>query len=147
MKKSYTLLTVLLSAMFFGNMGCVSGSTEKMKNAVVETDEVEKNVTEAKIEYLADMEDYMKEINTKISENRQSITEFKVRVSNSKKEGKVEYEKRINDLEMKNKDVKRKMDEYKTESKDKWSAFKIEFSHDMDELSNALKDLTVNSMK
>ncbi len=43
--------------------------------------------------------------------------------------------------------MKIKMDNYKEDGKEKWEAFKSEFSHDMDELGSALKDLTVNNVK
>ncbi len=43
--------------------------------------------------------------------------------------------------------MKKKMENYKEEGKDKWEIFKAEFSHDMDELGKAFKDLTVKNVK
>ena len=42
--------------------------------------------------------------------------------------------------------MKKKMDDYKAEGKEQWEAFKTEFSHDMDELGQAFKDLTVKNV-
>ena len=35
----------------------------------------------------------------------------------------------------------------KAESKEDWEKFKVEFNHDMEELGNAFKDLTVKNTK
>ena len=43
--------------------------------------------------------------------------------------------------------MKRKMDDYKEEGKEKWETFKTEFTHDMDELGTAFKNLTVKNVK
>ncbi|MBA3707137.1 MAG: hypothetical protein H0W84_14905 [Bacteroidetes bacterium] len=58
------------------------------------------------------------------------------------------YDKRINELEQKNKDLKKRMADYnEQDGKSNWQLFKTEFTHDMDELGNALKDLTVRNTK
>lgn len=64
-----------------------------------------------------------------------------------KKEAEIEYEKIINDLERKNDDLKAKISTYKDNSKDAWESFKREFSHDMEELGESLKDLSENNVK
>ena len=43
--------------------------------------------------------------------------------------------------------MKKKLEDYQAEGKDSWETFKTEFSHDMDALGNAFKDLTVNNVK
>ena len=43
--------------------------------------------------------------------------------------------------------MKQKMADYKEEGKEKWETFKVEFNHDMEELGNAFKDLTVKNTK
>ena len=50
-------------------------------------------------------------------------------------------------LEVKNSDMRMRMDNYKEDGKDNWETFKTEFSHDMDELGKAFKDLTVKNVK
>lgn len=53
---------------------------------------------------------------------------------------KANYDKKIAELEQKNSDIKKRMDDYKAKDKENWAAFKIEFSHDMDELGNSFSD-------
>ncbi|MFN0047523.1 MAG: hypothetical protein ACKVOU_00200 [Cytophagales bacterium] len=43
--------------------------------------------------------------------------------------------------------MKKKMDDYKEDGKENWEKFKTEFNHDMDEIGNAFKDLTVKNVK
>lgn len=122
-------------------------SSENLKDAKDEMSVAEKNLKEANQEYIADMENYKKNVSATITANEKSIIEFKARIVNSKKEAKADYEKEINELENKNSDMKRKMDEYTLEGNEQWNSFKAEFSHDMDELGKALKALTVNNME
>ena len=39
------------------------------------------------------------------------------------------------------------MEDYKADSKENWESFKTEFNHDMDELGNAFRDLTIDNKK
>ena len=43
--------------------------------------------------------------------------------------------------------MKKRLEEYKDEGQEKWTSFKSEFNHDMDELGKAFKDLTVKNVK
>jgi hypothetical protein len=54
------------------------------------------------------------------------------------------YAKKIANLEQKNKDLRVKLDAYETSQSD-WETFKREFNHDMDELGQAFKDITVDN--
>lgn len=147
MKNTTKVAATLLLTVMMGTFGCQTNS-EKVtpaKSEAAEIDTTNLNLTQE--EYLLDVEKYKKETNTKISANEQSIKEFKARIASNKKDAKANYDKKINDLEQKNTDMKRKLDEYKIEGKEHWNSFKEEFNHDMDELGNALKDLTVNNTK
>ena len=75
------------------------------------------------------------------------IADFKSRIANEKKAVKDEYNKKIAELEQKNADTQKKLNEYKADSKEKWEMFKSEFNRDMDELGNALGNLTVKNNK
>nr|MBP8086991.1 hypothetical protein [Saprospiraceae bacterium] len=80
----------------------------------------------------------------KIKENEVRIGELKVKMKKSGKTFDAMYEKNIIALEEKNKDLKTRIASYETNQSD-WDAFTREFNHDMDELGQALKDLTVNN--
>ena len=120
---------------------------EKVKDAQTNVTQANKDLDAANKEYLADIENYRKETADKITANDKSIVEFKARIEHEKKATKAEYNKKLTELEQKNSDLKKKLDDYKSDGKEKWETFKAEFSHDMDELGKAFKDLTVNNVK
>jgi len=127
-------------------LGCES-SSEKVDTAEQAVTDANNELEQANQEYLADIENYRTETSSKIEANNQSIADFNLRIAKEKKEVKEDYKKKIAELESKNSDMKKKMDEYKADGKEKWEAFKTEFSHDMDELGAAFKDLTVKNVK
>ncbi len=82
----------------------------------------------------------------KIQANEKQIAELKVKMNKPGKLLDAAYAKKIDSLEEKNQDMKKRMISYEKEQSD-WEKFKREFNHDMDELGNALKDLTVDNKK
>ncbi|MBA3704367.1 MAG: peptidase M23, partial [Bacteroidetes bacterium] len=124
-----------------------SSPEKKVENAETGVLEANQDLDQANAEYLADVETYRKETAEKIAANNQSIAEFNARIENEKKEAKADYKKKIAELEQKNTDMQKRMDDYKVDGKDKWETFKAEFSHDMDQLGDAFKGLTVKNVK
>jgi hypothetical protein len=53
----------------------------------------------------------------------------------------------IDALEQKNAALKSKLNTYENNAQSDWESFKREFNHDMDQLGNSLRDLTVNNKK
>ncbi len=146
MKKSILALTVF--AIIAGAiLTSCNTPAEKVKDAQTNVTQANKDLDAANKEYLADIENYRNETADKITANDKSIVEFKARIEHEKKGAKAEYNKKITELEQKNSDLKKKLDDYKSDGKEKWETFKAEFSHDMDELGQAFKDLTVNNVK
>jgi hypothetical protein len=115
---------------------------EKVKNAEVKVTEANKNLNNAQEEYAADVEKFRKNTDSKIAANEKSMAEFEERIATEKKAAKADYKKKIAELEQKNTDMKKRMDDYKADGKEKWESFKREFNENMDELGQALKDLT-----
>jgi DNA repair exonuclease SbcCD ATPase subunit len=146
MKKSILMFVASLCISSSVFTSC-NTSSEKLENAKSDVKDAKEDLHDANEEYLVDVENYKKETADKISANNQSIAEFKARKASDKKEAREEYNEKIAKLEAKNSDMQKKMDDYKTEGKENWEKFKTEFSHDMDELGNAFKDLTVNNVK
>lgn len=120
---------------------------KKVENAQENVTEAKEDLAEASKEYREDMEKYRKETAEKIEANNKSLVEFNDRIKNQKMNAKADYKNRIAELERKNSDMKRRLDEYNSDGKANWEKFKTEFSHDMDELGKAFKDLTVNNVK
>jgi len=146
MKKS--ILALATSALIAGAIFTSCNSpAKKVENAENEVKEANKELNKANEEYLADIESYRKETADKIAANDRSIAEFNARIKSQKKAAKADYKKKIAALEQKNSDMKKKIDGYKAEGKENWEKFKAEFSHDMEEIGKAFKDLTVKNVK
>lgn len=124
-----------------------SSPAEKVENAKNNVQEANADLNEANEEYLKDIENCRKETAERIAANDQCIADFNTRMEKEKKEVKEDYKTQMAALERKNGDMKKKMNDYKAEGKEKWESFKTEFSHDMDELGAAFKDLTVKNVR
>ncbi len=147
MKNSISTIAVSILLVAFAIFSGCESSEKKVDDAQDNVVAANEALDEANAEYLADVEAYRKEKANLIAANDSSIVALKAKIANEKKDVKADYEKKITELEQKNKDLKAKMDDYKDEGKERWESFKREFNHDMDELGNALKDLTVNNKK
>lgn len=82
-----------------------------------------------------------------INENEIRIAELKLKIKKTGKSIDAKYKEKIDILEQKNKDLKAKTATYKNDRSADWQSFKREFNHDMDELGQAMKDLTVDNKK
>jgi len=82
-----------------------------------------------------------------INYNEARIAELKLKMKKTGKSIDSKYEKNIGVLEQKNKDLKIKMETYKNDANADWQSFKREFNHDMGEIGQSLKDLTVDNKK
>ncbi|HEX7413437.1 MAG TPA: hypothetical protein VF411_05270 [Bacteroidia bacterium] len=117
---------------------------EKVEKAEANVTEAKKDLNEAQEEYLTDIENCRRATDEKIAANDQSISEFKTRIANEKKEAKADYKKKLAQLEQKNKNMKKKIDDYRADGKENWALFKADFNKGMDEIGQSLKDLTAN---
>ena len=82
-----------------------------------------------------------------ISYNEAQIAELKVRMQKTGKSVDAKYQKNIEILEQKNMQLKVKADTYRNDANSDWQSFKREFNHDMDEIGQAFKDVTVDNKK
>ncbi len=87
------------------------------------------------------------EAELKISENDEKIAALKEKSWNEKKDTEQKYEEKVAALQQKNDNLKKKIKESDATKTSKWSLFKREFNHDMDDLGRAIKDLGVDSTK
>jgi len=122
-----------------------NSSADKVEKAKKEVLEANRDLDEANKEYELDMANYRKEIAAKVESNNQSILELKAKINEQKKDAKIEYKQKIADIELKNEELRLKMENYKATDKENWENFKEEFNHDMDELGQAFKNLTVKN--
>jgi len=119
---------------------------ENLQEANKDVVNAKKDLKEAKKDSVSEYDKFRKDSEVKIKNNEKSIAEFKAKIAKQKKDLKAKNEKKLAVLEDKNNILKAKLDTYnKEESKDKWNKFKKEFTHDMNELGKAFKDLTVKN--
>lgn len=118
---------------------------QKVKAARNNVTKANDKLDEAKKEYLEDVAAYRKEIADKIASNNLKIAAFEAKIENEKDDNKTSYKEKINELKKKNNDMKMRIDNYRVEGKEKWAMFKNEFSHDMEELGKAFKDLVIKN--
>jgi chromosome segregation ATPase len=141
MKKS--ILSMIAFAFSTGTiLTSCNTSAERVEKAQTNVIEAKKELNDANQAYLADIENYRKEMTIRIAANQTSIDAFNERISKEKKAVRAEYKKKVGELELKNNDMKKTMDDYKADGKEKWEKFKSEFSQGMDDLSKAFQELT-----
>jgi chromosome segregation ATPase len=147
MKKSIILLTVLTVVSGSILITRCTTTSDKVADAQAKVNEAHQELNDANAEYLADVEKYKKETAAEIAANNESIAAFNKRIETEKNEAKAVYKNQVAKLEQKNTDMQKRLDDYKADGKDNWKAFKKEFSHDMSELGQAFRDLTVSNVK
>jgi hypothetical protein len=154
MKK--TIFTPILTTFIAGIVlvGCQS-STKKEEAAQDNVADARENVEDAKEELMVakkaataeEWKVFKNETSVIINENEIRIAELKAKMKKTGKSIDALYEKKIEELEQKNKDIKAKVETYKNDTSSDWESFKREYNHDMSELGQALKDITVDNKK
>lgn len=154
MKKTiYTLaITTLLTTIVLTGCQTSTKKEEVAKDKVADAREDMEDATEelmvAKKEATAEeWKQFKAETNVRIAENESQIAELKVKMKNTGNSIDAIYAKKIDELEQKNKEIKIKVASYKNDTSDDWESFKKEYNHDMDQLNQALKDMTVDNKK
>lgn len=150
MKK--VIFTLAVAAMTTGIFiaGCQK-TPDKEKAAQDKVENAKEDLTDAyqQAQKTASNEEWQKfksESEIRIKANEVLIAELKQKIVRSGQTFDAVYSKNIDILEQKNKDLKAKIEAYE-KSRSPWESFKREFSHDINELGSALKDLTVDNKK
>ena len=98
-------------------------------------------------EYLEDVANYRAQVQLSIDYNDSILQVHRMVMEKVGLTSNPFYKHEVETLEAKNDSLQAKMDNYKGEGDDNWTIFKEEFNYDMDELANALKDLTGKNSK
>ena len=128
-------------------LGACNSPSKKVENAQTNVNEANKELDEAYVAYLVEVDTYRKEATEKINANNKSIAEFNERIAKEKSAAKADYQKKIAELETKNSDLEKKLTDYKDDGKEYWEKFKTEFNHQMTDLGEAIKGLTIKDKK
>jgi len=125
----------------------VDEAKTKVQDAKDDLKEVQQDASEEALKAATDEEwrIFKSESDTKIKANEAYMTALKDKMKTSGKKMDATYQKNIDLLEQRNKDMRNRIDAYDNNSKSNWAAFKREFNHDMDELTLAFRDFTVNN--
>lgn len=89
---------------------------------------------------------YKSEIEVRIKTNEVRIAQLKDKKANPGTKMDAYYTERIDALTQKNIDLKNRINNYDKNRSD-WEAFKREFSHDMDDLGESLKNFAVDNKR
>jgi septal ring factor EnvC (AmiA/AmiB activator) len=139
--KTIVAALAIFASLFF--MSCNSPA-EKVGNAKDNVMQAEENLKIAEQEYAAEVELFRTESDKEISELEKEIAEINTKIKNSSKALRAKYEKEILALEQKNIEMRKKIVDYKADKREDWASFKAEFSKDMNELGQALKDFKID---
>lgn len=143
------LIFSLACGMFTAGVMFTSCNSEadKLDKSQEKVEEAQQDLAEAKEDYAEQYIQFKLESEKKITANEQLIADLKEYSKMKKSEAKVNYDKTIAELEVKNHAMKVRIGDYKEEGNDHWQSFKEEFNHDMNELGQSLKDLTIDNKK
>lgn len=144
-KLNASLVLASIIVLFF--ITSCNSPAEKVENAQEDVVEAEQDLTEAQNDYSKEFENFKKEMDEKIATNDKKIAEINASMLKEKKSVQDENKEKIAILEQRNVNIKQRMSEYKDDGNEKWQSFKREFSHDMDELGESLKNFNHNDKK
>ena len=152
MKKMIFMLVITTFMASIVLVGCKDSSKkeeaakENVEEARDNLDDAKEELSEARVAATeAEWKAFKESTNATIAQNEIRITELKAKMKKTGKTIDEEYAKKIKELEEKNKEIKLKVESYKNDAKSDWKSFKEEYNRDMDELGQALKNLTVDN--
>jgi len=154
MKKIIFLLTITTFIVGTTLVSCKSTTKEEIESQE-KVDVAEQNLKDAKDSLVVakkaataeEWQTFKDQTDSVISYNEAQIAELKLKMQKTGKSVDAKYQKNIEILEQKNKDLKVKADTYKNDANSDWQSFKREFNHDMDEIGQAFKNVTVDNKK
>jgi chromosome segregation ATPase len=148
----YSMVFTALSAVLF--TAC-QPSTDQQDQTQAEVETVKQELQDVKDDTkqnavsLANAEElkaYRSNSQTTIDNYETRIAQLNEEIKRSDRKENADYILKIQALEQRNKELKTKMDYYETNQSD-WVSFKTEYDNNIDELGQALKDLTLNIKK
>jgi hypothetical protein len=112
---------------------------EEKKDVVV----AKQDLKIAQIDSTSDYQKLTKESDIKFKSNEKSIADLRVSITKSNSKEMASDQTKVSALEVKNNNLKKELAEYKVEGQTKFTTFKSEFNHDLDQLAKELNDFKV----
>jgi hypothetical protein len=141
------LVLVVTTVMTIASVSGFAQQDKKSEKARKDVAESHVKLKEAQTDSTADYQQFKKNAEEKIRDNEKKIAKLKIEKSKNDKETKEEYDKKVLALEAKNNELKKRIADSANTKTYMWSSFKREFTHDMDELANAFKDIGIDNAK
>jgi chromosome segregation ATPase len=144
----FTMIIVAIAALVL-TAGCGKSLQERIEQAKRNAQDeqlVQKQAQQDEpSDYLDEWQAFRSDAEKQLAANTKSIDSLKLRIAAADDMIKAKVGPQIEALKKKNGELKKKLDGYRDEGKVNWDAFKRDFSHDLDGLDKALKDLTTDS--
>lgn len=140
MKNPILIIVGLLAFVY----GCSSPEI-KVEDAKQDLAEAKAALHQEKVDSVNDYLTFKAKMDAQIQANDIAIAAYKSHLNTSNKTLQKSDQKIIDELEQRNIDMRKKIDLYQENGKDKWAAFKTEFTRDMDNLGQALKNQSIKN--
>ena len=151
-----TILFLAITTFIVGTtlVGCKSSTKEEIESRE-KVDVAEQNLEDAKDSLVVakkaataeEWQTFKDQRDSAISYNEAKIADLKQQMQRTGRSVDAKYQKNIDLLEQKNRELKVKADTYKNDANSDWQSFKREFNHDMEEIGQAFRDVTVDNKK
>ncbi len=135
MTTKYVLLTIIVAAFL------MSGCKDDRQNAADNLEKANQDLNEAQLQFENEWQQFKNDAKMKINDNQNNIIAFKSAIKSSGNKFKAARENEVLLLEQKNIALRKKLNEYTYKMKDDWEDFKTNFNSEMDNFSNAAKEL------
>jgi len=155
MKNLISDFVIAMTMLAVALLSSCQSNSEKLEKADKDVAEAKEELAEARADareiriMVANEEEWRNfkaDAEVKIANNEKRIEEIREKMKKPGKTFDEMYRKNIDALEERNRDLRKRIGYYENNQSD-WDKFKREFNHDMDELGQALKDLTVDNAK
>lgn len=135
------LLGIGTVTMILIQVSAFSQEDKKAAQARKELSKANKNLTKAKIDSAADFNEFKLDAEAKIAENKGKIKDLRLADAELAPDLKSRYDKKIASLQESNNKLEKKIAKSVDTETTKWSEFKREFNKDMNELTDAIKNI------
>ena len=145
--KKLTLTTITISLIGLASLTAFAQQDKKAEEARKDVKKAQTELTEAKKDSAADYQNFKKEAELKIADNKIKIAELKAKKADTNKEIRDKYNKKVQALEQKNNNLQNKIDNSGNVKTSMWNSFKREFNSDIDDFGRAFKNIGVDNAK